>query len=68
MVLGELEFGGQNIVMIGDWVLVLAFPFVRIENKTRCGGVRSEENAHHELYSSTGLDLEDSTRIAYANL
>jgi hypothetical protein len=27
MVLGELEFGGQNIVMIADWVLVLAFPF-----------------------------------------
>jgi hypothetical protein len=26
------------------------------------------KNAHHELYSSAGLDLEDSTRIAYANL
>jgi hypothetical protein len=66
MVLGELEFGGQNIVMIGCWSW--HFRFVRIENKTRCGGVRSEENAHHELCSSTGLDLEDSSRIAYANL
>jgi hypothetical protein len=27
MVLGVLKFGDQNIVMIADWVLVLAFLF-----------------------------------------
>ena len=50
-------------------VLALAFPFCEdLKSTTRCGEFEVSKNVHHELFSSTGLDLEDSTRIAYADL
>jgi hypothetical protein len=39
-----------------------------LKTTTRCGEFEVSKNVHHELFSSTGLDLEDSTRIAYADL